>query len=79
MSILTPEQIATLAYALEWDKPMSDTDKIDLAHTITAYAEVVQEVAEGRVIKSKWCIGDYIDHVDVDEDTYLVARELRGL
>jgi hypothetical protein len=46
--------------------------------TLKAYAAVVERIAEGRVKKAKWCVGDHIDHVDIDEDTYLEARRLRG-
>ena len=90
MSILTPEQIATLAYALEWDKPMSDTDKIDLARTITAYADIVKKVAEKDPYDHEfscciWCNVHLVWRHGTDmtihrpECVYWLARELRGL
>ena len=59
--------------------PTADVGVEELCDTLAAYAEVVRGVAEGRVKRAKWCIGEHIDHVDIDEETYLLARKLRGL
>lgn len=72
---LTPAEVEALACYYDTAHYPSE----EVAATLREMAAICEAVAEGRVKKAKWCVGDHCDHVNIDEDTYLRARKLMGL